>query len=69
MKKTTWSSQENEAIDRNFKDHIRYGTAVRKEEAMAAKLAEPILENRTWKAIKWHVKNRATTYKRNFFRT
>ena len=68
QKKTTtkvpWTQAERDAVDRHFIHHIKRGKAVQKSEAVKCLANEPVLSKRSWEAIKWHVKNRSTSWSR-----
>ena len=66
QKKLPWTEIEKKAIDRHFMGNIRRGNPVRKHEAELCLEKEPCLARRSWKTIKFHVKNRHLSYKRKF---
>ncbi|XP_070576782.1 uncharacterized protein [Ptychodera flava] len=63
-RKIPWTQDEEDAIDRHFRSHIKKNITVTKYEAEKCLGKEKALCNRNWKLLKWHVKNRAISYAR-----
>ncbi|XP_030580890.1 uncharacterized protein LOC115786506 [Archocentrus centrarchus] len=67
-KRVKWSQEEIQAVEKTLMDCIDSGTVPGKAQCMKCIEASPVaLENRTWQAVKFYVKNRIDALKRETF--
>lgn len=67
-KRVKWSQEEIQAVEKTLMDCIDSGKVPGKAQCMKCIEASPVaLENRTWQAVKFYVKNRIDALKRETF--
>ena len=59
-----WTEQEKAAVERHLQQHILTGKTPDKAACERCLAAEPLLEGRDWKGIKYFVKNKASALKK-----